>query len=246
MLKCKTAVVTGGNKGIGKAISLDLAENGANIAIIYGGDTVSAEEACKQVQALGVKCRIYQCDISQFEAVKLTIEKILADFTRVDILVNNAGITRDNLMLGMKKEDFDAVIDVNLKSVFNTTKNLYRHFITNRSGRIINVSSIVGIDGNAGQTNYAASKAGIIGMTKSLSKELAARNITCNVVAPGFIQTAMTEKLSDEQKKIIAERIPLKRLGIGEDVAKAVTFLAGESADYITGQVIRVDGGLTI
>ena len=242
----RVAIVTGGNKGIGKSIALSLAESGADIAVIYGGDTASAEQTAESISSMGNKCNIYKCDVSDFNAVKQTINQIIADFGKVDILINNAGVTKDKLMLAMTEDDFDRVMDINLKGAFNTIKHIYTHFMKNRSGRIINISSIAGLDGNAGQTNYSSSKAGLTGLTKSVAKELGSRGITCNAVAPGCIDTAMTEVLSDTLKQAIIDKIPLKRMGKADEVASLVVFLASEKAAYITGQIIRIDGGLNI
>jgi len=246
MLKNKVSIVTGGGKGIGKGISLTLAKNGADIAIIYAGDTDSAKQTAEEITLLNRICRIYKCDISNFNEVKITINQIISDFGKIDILVNNAGITKDKLMLALTEDDYDRVMDTNLKGSFNTIRHLYTHFMRNRSGRIINITSIAGIDGNAGQTNYSSSKAGIIGLTKSVAKELASRGVTCNAVAPGCIDTAMTEVLSEDYKKAIIDKIPLKRMGKTEEVAELVSFLASDKASYITGQVIRIDGGLSV
>jgi 3-oxoacyl-[acyl-carrier protein] reductase len=246
MLTNKVAIITGGGKGIGKGISLSFADNGADIAIIYAGDTESAKQTADEIISKNRNCKIYKCDISSFNDVKQIINQIIVDFGKVDILVNNAGITKDKLMLAMNEEDYDKVVDINLKGSFNTIRHLYTHFMRNRSGRIINVTSISGLDGNAGQTNYCSSKAGIVGLTKSVAKELASRGITCNAVAPGCIDTAMTEILKDDLKKAIIDKIPLKRMGKTEEVAALVTFLASDNASYITGQVMRIDGGLSV
>jgi len=242
----KVAIITGGGKGIGKSISLELAKGGTDIAIIYAGDTKSAEQTAQEIISMNRVCKIYKCEISNFTVVKETVNQIISDFGKVDILINNAGITKDKLMLAMSEEDYDKVVDINLKGAFNTIRHLYSHFMKNRSGRIINITSIAGLDGNAGQTNYSSSKAGLVGLTKSVAKELASRGITCNAVAPGCIDTAMTEVLNETLKKAIIDKIPLKRMGKTEDVAALVAFLASDSAAYITGQVIRIDGGLSI
>lgn len=239
----KTALITGASRGIGKAIALKLAGQGANIAIPYLGDPAEAEQAQKEIEILGVKCAMYVCDVSSFEASKEVVEKVIEEFGGVDILVNNAGIVRDKLILSMKEEDFDMVINVNLKGAFNMIKHTYSHFMKKRRGRIISISSIVGLNGNAGQANYSSSKAGLIGLTKSTAKELGGRNITVNAIAPGFIDTDMTQQLSDKVKDAMKAQIPMKRPGTPEDIANLALFLASDEASYITGEVIRVDGG---
>lgn len=239
----KTALITGASRGIGKAIALKLAGQGANIAIPYLGDPAEAEQAQKEIEALGVKCAMYVCDVSSFEASKEVVEKVIEEFGGIDVLVNNAGIVRDKLILSMKEEDFDMVINVNLKGAFNMIKHTYSHFMKKRRGRIISISSIVGLNGNAGQANYSSSKAGLIGLTKSTAKELGGRNITVNAIAPGFIDTDMTQQLSDKVKDAMKAQIPMKRPGTPEDIANLALFLASDEASYITGEVIRVDGG---
>lgn len=239
----KTALITGASRGIGKAIALKLAGQGANISIPYLGDPAEAEQAQKEIEALGVKCAMYVCDVSSFEASKEVVEKVIEEFGGIDILVNNAGIVRDKLILSMKEEDFDMVINVNLKGAFNMIKHTYSHFMKKRRGRIISISSIVGLNGNAGQANYSSSKAGLIGLTKSTAKELGGRNITVNAIAPGFIDTDMTQQLSDKVKDAMKAQIPMKRPGTPEDIANLALFLASDEASYITGEVIRVDGG---
>lgn len=246
MLENKTAVVTGGSRGIGKAIARALALEGANVAILYAGNDLAANQACEEIAQIGNKVASYKCDVADAEQVKSTINAVLDDFGGVDILVNNAGITRDGLLGMMPDKDFSDVMLTNLTSVFNVTKALYGHFLKKRAGRIINISSVSGLMGNAGQANYAASKAGMIGFTKSVAKELAGRGITCNAVAPGFIETEMTEELSAEKKTAFINHIPLKRFGSVQDIANVVVFLAGDKASYITGEVIKVDGGLYI
>lgn len=242
--KNKVAVVTGGYSGIGRCVCEKLASLGADIAIVGIGREEDKAEALKAVEALGVKVKAYDCDVSNFEAGEAVVKEIISEFGKIDILVNNAGITRDKLMLNMPEEDFDAVINVNLKGAFNMTKHVYKPFMRQRSGRIVNVASIVGINGNAGQANYSASKAGIIGLTKSAARELGSRGITVNAIAPGYIDTDMTSVLSDKVKEAILAEIPLKRIGTPEDIAAAAVFLAGDDASYITGQVLEVGGGM--
>lgn len=242
MLNGKVAIVTGGSRGIGAAAVRELAAKGADVAVIYAGNQELADKVCQECrERYGVRAGSYCCDVADFEAAKEAVAKIKEDFGKVDILVNNAGITRDKLLLMMKEEDFDAVLGVNLKGAFNMIRHVSSLFIRNKGGKIINVSSVVGLHGNAGQANYAASKAGIIGLTKSVAKELAGKNILCNAVAPGFIETDMTKSLSGAEEAWM-NLIPLKRAGKAEEVAKAVVFLA--ESDYITGEVLRVDGGM--
>ena len=245
-LENKTAVVTGASRGIGLAVAKKLASQGANIAILYVGKEEEGENAKKEVEALGVKVGLYYCDVSSFNESKETVEKIIEEFGGIDILVNNAGIVRDKLVLKMEEVDFDAVINVNLKGTFNMIKHTYTHFMKKRAGRIVNVASVVGINGNAGQANYSASKAGVIGLTKSVAKELAGRGVTANAVAPGYIITDMTNALSDKVKDAIEASIPMKKRGLPEDVANAISFLCSDDASYITGEVIRVDGGMAM
>ena len=242
--KDKTVLVTGGSRGIGKAICVKFAELGANVVINYIRSSEAANETEKQLIALGAEALVVQADISKFSESKDLVNKAIERFGKIDVLINNSGITKDNLMLRMSEEDFDQVIDVNLKGTWNMCKNLTRHFLKNKSGSIINISSVVGLTGNAGQANYVASKAGIIGLTKTLAKEFGSRNIRVNAVAPGFIETEMTEKLSDEIKDLYKKQIPLNRLGKTVDVANACVFLASEEAEYISGQVISVNGGM--
>lgn len=242
----KTAIVTGASRGIGKGIAKKFAELGANIAFLHFGDAERAEETKAEIEALGVKVKAYECNVADFEASKKVVEDIIAEFGEVHILVNNAGIVRDALMLSMKEADFDAVISVNLKGTFNMTKSVYQHFMKKRRGRIINIASVVGINGNAGQSNYASSKAGIIGMTKSVAKELGSRNVTVNAIAPGFISTEMTAGMPEKAREAALASIPLKRAGEVEDIANAAAFLASDMASYITGEVIKVDGGMAI
>ena len=243
-LNGKTALVTGASRGIGRAIALRLAEDGANVAVIYAGSADKAEAVVNEITALGVNAKAYRCNVADSTAVNETVKAVTNDLGKIDVLVNNAGITRDGLMLRMKDEDFDAVLDTNLKGAFNMIRACYSGFIRKKSGRIINISSVSGIMGNAGQANYSASKAGVIGLTKSVARELASRGITCNAVAPGFIQTDMTENLGDNNP--LLNSIPLGRMGKPEDIAAAVAFLASDSAAYITGEVLKVDGGLAI
>ena len=242
----KTAVITGASRGIGLAVARKLASQGANIAIIYVGDQETGENAKKEIEQIGVKVGLYYCDVSDFEASKACVDQIIEEFGGIDILVNNAGIVRDKLALKMTEEDFDAVINVNLKGTFNMIKHTYTHFMKKRAGRIVNVSSIVGLTGNAGQANYSASKAGVVGITKSIAKELAARGVTVNAVAPGFILTDMTSSLSEKVKEQFENSIPMRRGGKLEDVANVISFLCSDDASYITGEVIRVDGGLAM
>ena len=246
MLKDKVAIVTGGTRGIGRAIALKLADNGANIVINYRNSDKEAEELKAILEEKGVKVLTVKCDISNFQDSKNLMDKCKEVCGKIDILVNNAGITKDTLIMRMKEEDFDSVIDVNLKGTFNCAKHASAIMLKQRFGKILNMTSVVGIAGNAGQVNYAASKAGVIGLTKSLAKELGSRGITVNAVAPGFINTDMTASLSEKVKEEASKNIPLKRLGDPEDVANLVGFLASDAANYITGQVINVDGGMVM
>ncbi|HCI60359.1 MAG TPA: 3-oxoacyl-[acyl-carrier-protein] reductase [Ruminococcus sp.] len=242
----KTAVVTGGSRGIGLAIATKLAQGGANIAILYVGDESEGIKAKEELSQYGTKVEQYFCDVSDFEASQKVVEQVIEEFGGIDFLINNAGITRDKLILNMDEKDFDAVIGVNLKGTFNMIKHTYKHFMKKRFGRIVSTSSIVGLNGNAGQANYSASKAGIIGLTKSVAKELAGRGVTANAVAPGYIGTDMTNVLSDKVKDAMKAQIPAKRIGTPEDVANVVAFLCSDEASYVTGEVIRVDGGLAM
>ena len=243
MLKGKVAVVTGGSRGIGKAICLKFAEQGADIAFLYAGNTVKAEETLKELEGLGVKAKAYQCNVADADAVAAVVKEITKDFGGIQILVNNAGITKDKLVPMMKAADFDAVVDTNLKGTFYMIKGVYPLFMKQKSGKIINISSVSGLMGNPGQANYSASKAGVVGLTKSVAKELASRGVCCNAIAPGFIATEMTESLENDALK---EAIPMKRFGAAEEVAKLALFLASEHSDYITGEVIKIDGGIYI
>ena len=240
----KLAIITGGARGIGKQIALTFAKEGYNIAINYRTENEDLKNTKKEIEENNVKCFTFQGDVTNFKDCEQFVKQIVQEFGNIDVLVNNAGITRDTLLMRMKEEDFKQVIDTNLIGTFNVTKNVISYMMKARSGRIINISSVVGISGNAGQTNYSASKAGIIGFTKSLAKEVASRNITVNAVAPGFIETQMTDVLKDDIKEEIAKKIPLKRMGTPQDVANVVKFLASNDSSYITGQVINIDGGM--
>ena len=240
----KIALITGGTRGIGKQIALTLAKEGYDIAINYRTQNDELEETKKEIAQNNVQCFAVQGDVSNYEDCEKFVKEVIEHYGTIDVLVNNAGITKDMLLMRMKKEDFEDVIDVNLIGTFNVTKQVIPIMMKARSGRIINISSVVGISGNAGQTNYSASKAGIIGFTKSLAKEVASRNILVNAVAPGFIQTDMTAILKEEIKEEIAKNIPLKRMGKAKDVANVVKFLSSEDSSYITGQVLHVDGGM--
>jgi 3-oxoacyl-[acyl-carrier protein] reductase len=246
MLSGKTAIVTGGSRGIGRAICLELAAKGANVVVNYAGNEAKAQGVVEEIQKLGVKAVKFQSDVANEEQVKEMVKTAIDTFGSVDILVNNAGITRDNLLMRMKETEFDQVINTNLKGVFVCTKAVTRQMMKQRSGRIINVASIVGVSGNPGQANYVAAKAGVIGLTKTTAKELATRNILVNAVAPGFISTDMTDELTDEQKEGMLSLIPLAKLGQPEDVAKVVRFLASDDSNYITGQTIHIDGGMVM
>lgn len=244
MLKGKTAIVTGGSRGIGAAICKMFAQNGANIALLYAGNTQKAEETKAALLELGVKAEAYQCNVADAEQVTTVCKQIIKDFGGADILVNNAGITKDKLVPMMKIPDFDSVVDTNLKGAFYMIKQLYPVFMKQKSGKIINISSVSGLIGNPGQANYSASKAGLVGLTKSIAKELASRNVCCNAIAPGFVATDMTENLSENNA--LVEHIPMKRFAQPEDIAKLALFLASDQSDYITGEVIRIDGGLAM
>lgn len=245
-LEGKVALVTGASRGIGRAIALKLAAEGAKVAINFAGNIAKAEEVKTAVESSGGEAMLVQGDVSDFEKVNEIVEKVVDTWGRLDILINNAGITRDNLMLKMSESDFDSVIATNLKGVFNCTKAVTRLMMKQHSGRIVNMSSVVGLMGNAGQANYAAAKAGIIGFTKSVAKEFAPRGITVNAVAPGFIETDMTDALPDKIKTDLTEKIPIGRIGKPDDIANAVMFFVADEAAYITGQVICVDGGMAM
>ena len=244
LLEGKTAIITGGSRGIGKGIALVFAQHGANVAFTYSSSVESANSLEKELSNCGVKVKSYQSNAADHKESQDLVEIILTDFGSIDVLVNNAGITKDNLLMRMGEEDFDKVIEVNLKSVFNMTKAVQRTMLKQRKGSIINMSSVVGVKGNAGQSNYAASKAGIIGFSKSIALELGSRNIRCNVVAPGFIETEMTAKLNEETVNEWRKGIPLKRGGTPKDIANTCVWLASDLSSYVTGQVINVDGGM--
>ena len=242
----KTAVVTGGSRGLGRAVCLELAAGGANVVLCYAGNESAAKETVAACEALGAKAVAVRCNVADSSEVKALMDTAIQTFGRIDILVNNAGITRDGLLMMMKETDFDDVINTNLKGTFLCMKAVSRQMMKQRYGRIVNLSSVVGLRGNAGQVNYAASKAGVIGMTKSLAKELASRGVTVNAVAPGFMETDMTAAMPEASKTATLSTIPMGRMGAAEDVAKAVAFLASEEAGYITGQVLAVDGGMSM
>lgn len=245
-LSGKIALVTGASRGIGREIALTLAGYGAEVIVNYNGSAEKANAVVEEITAAGGKARAIQCDVAQFDAAKALVDQVVKEHGRLDILVNNAGITRDNLILKMSEDDFDAVLDTNLKGAFHCIRHAARQMLKQRSGRIINISSVSGVMGNAGQANYCASKAGMIGLTKSVARELGSRGITCNAVAPGFIKTEMTDVLPEDVKQSMGEQIPLKRFGETKDVAEAVAFLASDQASYITGQVLGVDGGMAM
>lgn len=242
----KIVLVTGAGRGIGASIAKRFASEGAEVIVNYSGNDEAAQKTVDEITAIGGQAQKYKCSVNDSESVKVMIDEIIKKFGRIDILVNNAGITKDGLMLRMTDEDFDRVIDVNLKGTFNCTKYVSKYMLKQKSGKIINISSVVGLSGNAGQINYSASKAGIIGITKSAAKELSSRGITVNAVAPGYVDTDMTKVLSDNIRNEILKNIPLQRMGNEEDISNCVAFLASEDASYITGQVISVDGGMHI
>lgn len=244
LLENKVAIITGATRGIGRGIAIAFAQQGAHVAFSYSSSVEAAESLEKELKELGVNAKGYQVDAASFDKSQEMVDDVVKTFGTIDILINNAGITKDNLLMRMSEQDFDKVIEVNLKSVFNMTKAVQRTFLKNRKGSIINMSSVVGVKGNAGQANYAASKAGIIGFSKSVALELGSRNIRCNVIAPGFIETEMTEKLGEEVVQSWRNAIPLKRGGTPEDIANACIFLASDLSAYITGQVMNVDGGM--
>ncbi|MBU6081329.1 3-oxoacyl-[acyl-carrier-protein] reductase [Allobacillus halotolerans] len=246
MFEGKAALVTGASRGIGRAIALNLGKNGANVVVNYSGSKEKAEAVVEEIKSFGQEAIAVQANVADTDDVKRMVKETIDTFGSLDILVNNAGITRDNLLMRMKEEEFDQVIDTNLKGVFNCTKAVTRQMMKQRAGKIVNLASIVGVSGNPGQVNYVAAKAGVIGMTKSVAKELATRNVHVNAVAPGFISTEMTDELTDEQKQSMYDMIPLNRLGDPEDVANVVKFLASEESDYMTGQTIHVDGGMVM
>lgn len=242
----KIVLVTGAGRGIGASIAKRFASEGAEVIVNYSGNDEAAQKTVDEITVTGGQAQKYKCSVNYSESVKVMIDEIIKEFGRIDILVNNAGITKDGLMLRMTDEDFDRVIDVNLKGTFNCTKYVSKYMLKQKSGKIINISSVVGLSGNAGQVNYSASKAGIIGITKSAAKELSSRGITVNAVAPGYVDTDMTKVLSDNIRNEILKNIPLQRMGNVEDISNCVAFLASEDASYITGQVISVDGGMHI
>ena len=246
LLEGKIALVTGASRGIGRQIALTLAKEGAVVIVNYNGSAAKAEEVVREITEAGGTAEAVQCSVSDYAKTEEMMKDLIARYKRIDILVNNAGITKDNLLMKMNEEEYDAVLDTNLKGTFNCIKHISRQMLKQKSGRIINISSVSGVLGNAGQANYCAAKAGVIGLTKSAAKELASRGITVNAVAPGFIKTEMTDVLKDDIKKAIMENIPMKAFGETEDIANAVAFLASEEARYITGQVISVDGGMAM
>lgn len=244
--KDKVAIITGASSGIGSEIAREFAREGATVVINYSSSTDDAEKVKLEIENFGGNAITFKCDVSKYNEVENMIEKILEKYNHIDILVNNSGITKDNLIMRMEEDEFDRVIDINLKGTFNTMKCISRHMIRQKKGKIINMASVVGITGNAGQCNYAASKAGVIALTKSVAKEFATRNINVNAIAPGYIETRMTESLNDKIKDEICSKIPMKKVGKCEDIAKVAVFLASEDSNYITGQVINVDGGMVM
>ena len=246
LLKGKVALVTGGSRGIGRAVCLELAQNGATVIVNYNGSEQSALDVVARIESFGGSAEAIRCNVADFSECEKMVADVIGKYSKVDILVNNAGINRDNLIMRMSEDDFDSVISINLKGAFNTIRHLSRYFIKNRGGKIINISSVSGVIGNAGQSNYSASKAGIIGLTKSVARELASRNICVNAVAPGFIETDMTAKMPESVLENASKTIPLGRIGQTQDIADMVVFLASDKASYITGQVICVDGGMAM
>lgn len=246
MLKGKIAVITGAGRGIGREIAIALAREEAEVIVNYNGFEKKAEDVVKTIQFQGGKAHLYKCDVSDFNACQIMMKDIISEFGQIDILINNAGITRDGLIMKMKEEDFDAVLNVNLKGTFNTIRHAARQMVKQRSGKIINISSVSGIMGNSGQANYSAAKAGIIGLTKAIARELGSRGITVNAIAPGFVETDMTDVLAEEVKEAACRQILLGHFGKPSDIAEMAVFLASEKADYITGQVISVDGGMNV
>lgn len=246
MLTGKVALVTGAGRGIGRAIAIALAKNGATVIVNYNGSRESAEAVVAEIEQAGGRAEAMQCNVAEFASSEELVKTVLEKYKRVDILVNNAGVTRDNLIMRMSEEDYDAVLDTNLKGAFNMIRHLSRSMARQRSGKIINISSVSGVLGNAGQSNYSASKAGLIGLTKSVARELASRGINVNAVAPGFIDTDMTRNMTEDAKKAMNSMIPMGKMGSAENIADLVLFLAGNHSDYITGQVICVDGGMAM
>lgn len=246
MFKGKVALVTGSSRGLGREIAITLAQQGAKVVVNYNGSKDRADEVVGLITNGGGEAISYQCNVSDFQAVEIMIKEVIAQFGKIDILVNSAGITKDNLIVKMKEEDFDQVIDINLKGTFNTIRHVSRQMLKQRAGKIINITSVSGVLGNIGQANYSASKAGVIGLTKTMARELASRGINVNAVAPGFIETDMTAMYNEEQKTMFVDQIPLKRFGQAKEVAQVVSFLASEQSSYITGQIIHIDGGMAI
>lgn len=246
LLDGKVVLVTGASRGIGRAIALRLAKDGATVVVNYAGNEAAANETREMIESIGGKASLSRADVSSAEAVEQMVKDVMQEYGQIDILINNAGITKDGLLMRMKEADWDAVLNTNLKGVYHCTKAVARYMMKQKSGKIVNLTSVVGLTGNIGQANYAAAKAGVIGFTKSIAKELAARGVQVNAVAPGFIDTDMTAVLTDEIKKSMVEKIPLARLGAAEDVANAVAFLVSEDASYITGQTLNVDGGMVM
>lgn len=246
MLENKKVMITGGSRGIGRAMAIAMAQAGADVAVIYNGNKEAADKVCEEIRAMGRQAAAFKCNVGNFEEAGKTVQAVNKELGGLDVLVNNAGITKDGLIFTLKEDDFDRVIETNLKGAFNTIKHAAKIMMKNRKGTIINITSVSGMMGNPGQANYAAAKAGMIGLTKTVAKELAARGITCNAIAPGFVATEMTDKLSDEVKDSIDSVVPLKRMAQPEDIANAAVFLASDKASYITGEVLKVDGGLYI